>query len=262
MTGPSASWSVIAAAITLSAVTLSGQRPEIMTWNVEGQTRRAIVYPPSYDTGRAAPLVLSFHGYGDNADNFQHTGLHRAWREAIVVYFQGLPRGRGGLFGWQTERGEDDDRDLKLVDAALAGLRGEFKVDDARVYSTGFSNGANFTYLLWAERPSVFAAFAPVAGRLRPSVRPTQPKPILHIGGVRDGQILFSDQQAAIEAAKLVDGADNASSCGDGCTLFSSSAGVPVMTWIHPGGHTYPDETSPRIARFFREHPGPRTRPE
>ena len=29
--------------------------------------------------------------------------------------------------------------------------------------SAGFSNGANFTYLLWAERPEVFAAFAPVA---------------------------------------------------------------------------------------------------
>ena len=27
------------------------------------------------------------------------------------------------------------------------------------------------------------------------------------------------------------------------------------MTWIHSGGHEYPDSTSERIAKFFREHP-------
>ena len=39
-------------------------------------------------------------------------------------------------------------------------------MDETRIYATGFSNGAGFTYLLWAARPTVFAAFAPVAGRL------------------------------------------------------------------------------------------------
>ena len=152
-----------------------------------------------------------------------YTGLHRAWPEAIVVYFQGLPSSRDGLFGWQVEKRRDDDRDLRLVDAALASLRDTFEVDNARIYATGFSNGANFTYLLWAERPAVFAAFAPVAGRLRPSVQPTRPKPILHVGGVRDGQIRFTDQQDAIATAKRVDGVDGPGvSCGGGCTLFTS----------------------------------------
>jgi polyhydroxybutyrate depolymerase len=243
----------------MTAAPLLAQRSEVMTWKVDGETRRAIVYPPSHDTGRAAPLVLSFHGHGDNAENFQYTGLHREWPEAIVVYFQGLPS-RDGLFGWQIEKGQDDDRDLKLVDAAIAALRGAFKVDAARIYSTGFSNGANFTYLLWAERPSVFAAFAPVAGRLRPSVQLTEHKPILHVGGVKDRQIAFSDQEKAIEAAKRADGVDNGGSpCGDGCMLFTSPDGADVMTWIHEGGHVYPDGTSQRIAQFFRDHP---TRPK
>lgn len=250
---------VIAAMMAVAALwtdALSAQRPEAMTWKVDGQARRAIVYPPSSNVvGRPAPLVLSFHGHGDNAQNFQYTGLHRAWPEAIVVYFQGLPSSRDGLFGWQVEKGQDSDCDLKLVDAALASLREKFKVDDARIYSTGFSNGANFTYLLWAERPAVFAAFAPVAGRLRPSVQPAQPKPLLHIGGVRDVQIRFDDQRAAIETAKRVDGVKGeGASCGEGCTLFASPGGTPVMTWIHPGGHEYPDGTSELIAEFFRDH--------
>src|SRR4249919_3723003 len=99
---------------------------EVLTWTVDGNTREAIVFAPSAPTpGGKAPLIFSFHGHGDNMDNFQYTYLHRAWPEAIVVYFQGLPS-RDGLSGWQVERGEYNDRDLKLVDTALASLRKKY----------------------------------------------------------------------------------------------------------------------------------------
>jgi polyhydroxybutyrate depolymerase len=250
-------YSVIAAAMILCAHTAAAETSDVMTWKIDGETRRAIVYAPTANSaGGKAPLVLSFHGHGDNVVNFQHTDMHRAWPEAIVVYFQGLPSRRDGLSGWQVEKGQDDDRDLRLVDAALASLGGKFKVDEARIYSTGFSNGANFTYLLWAERPRVFAAFAPVAGRLRPSVQPTHPKPLFHVAGTRDGTIPFADQQDAVETARRVDSVTGkGASCGSGCMIYGSPGAVPVMTWIHSGGHEYPDSTSERIAKFFRDHP-------
>jgi poly(3-hydroxybutyrate) depolymerase len=76
-----------------------------MTWKVGDDTRSAIVYPPSRTSaGGKAPLIFSFHGRGDNMQNFQHTDMHRAWPEAIVVYFQGLPSRRDGLSGWQVEK--------------------------------------------------------------------------------------------------------------------------------------------------------------
>ena len=248
---------VIGAALAMFAHTASAQRAEIKAWRLNGETRRAIVYSPSAKSASGrAPLVFSFHGHGDDMQNFQHTDMHRAWPEAIVVYFQGLPSRSDGLAAWQVEKGQDDDRDLKLVDAALTSLRDKFKVDDARIYSTGFSNGANFTYLLWAERPGVFAAYAPVAARLRPSVQPKQPKPLFHVAGTRDAQIAFADQKAAIETALRVDGVSGkGASCGNGCTIYGSSSAAPVMTWIHPGGHEYPQGTSERIAKFFRDHP-------
>ena len=257
MTRRLAKYGVIAAAAIVCAHIASAETSQVMTWKVDSETRRAIVYAPSaISPGGKAPLVLVFHGHGDNNVNFQHTDMHVAWPEAIVVYFQGLPSRRDGLAGWQVEKGQDDDRDLKLVDAALASLRDKFKVDEARIYSTGFSNGANFTYLLWAERPRVFAAFAPVAGRLRPSVKPTQPKPLFHVAGTRDATIPFADQQEAIETARRVDGVTGkGASCGNGCTIYGSSGAAPVMTWIHSGGHDYPDSTSEQIAKFFREHP-------
>ena len=254
MTNRLAPFIVIAAAMTFPARTASA---EIMTWKVDGETRHAIVYAPSAKSaGGKASLILSFHGHGDDMENFQYTEIHRAWPEAIVVYFQGLPSRRDGLFGWQVEKGQDEDRDLELVDVALASLREKFNVDDARIYATGFSNGANFTYLLWAARPGVFAAYAPVAARLRPSVQPTQPKPLFHVAGARDATIPFADQKDAIETARRVNGVTGkGESCGNGCTIYGSAGAAPVMTWIHPGGHEYPNSTSERIAKFFRDHP-------
>ena len=247
---------MLATAMTFAAGVVSAET--VMTWRVAGETRQAIVYEPSASSpaGRS-PLVFSFHGRGDDMENFQYTRMHEAWPQAIVVYFQGLPNGEGHR-GWQVEKGQQDDRDLKLVDAALASLREKFKVDDARIYSTGFSNGASFTYLLWAERPRVFAAYAPVAGRLRPSVQLKQPKPLLHVAGRRDPQVRFADQVQAIDAALRADGvADKSASCGNECTIYGGDTATPVVTWIHPGGHTYPNGTSERIAMFFREHPRP-----
>lgn len=229
---------------------------ESLTWKVDGDVRKAIAHRPAASSpGGRSPLVLSFHGHGDNMDNFQLSNMHRAWPQAIVVYFQGLPSA-DGLSGWQTERGQDRDRDLKLVDTAIASIRQSFKVDDTRIYATGFSNGAGLTYLLWAERSSVFAAFAAVAARLRPSVELKEPRPMFHIAGERDRTIPFDVQQHAIEAAKTANGANVQTSCGSGCTIWSGGT-APVMTWIHPSGHVYPDHTSDRIAKFFREHPAP-----
>ena len=228
---------------------------QVTTWQVDGETREAIVYAPAASReGGSVPLVLAFHGFGDNMQNFQGVNLHRAWPEAIVVYFQGLER-RRGLPGWQVEQGGTDDRDLKFMDVALASLRDTYDIDDDRVYATGFSNGGMFAYLLWAERPDVFAAYAPVAASLRPSVRPTVPRPVFHVAGEHDRQVDFADQQAAIEVAVAVNGVGaQATPCGDGCTIYGPETPAPVMTMIHSGGHTYPRETSGQIVTFFQEH--------
>ena len=240
---------------TLLILGARGASAEVMRWQVDGVTREAIVYAPDASRGsRRVPLVLSFHGYGDNMQNFQHTNVHVAWPDAIVVYFQGLET-RGGLAGWQVGRGDGVDRDLKLVDVALASLRQTHNVDDERIYATGFSNGGMFTYLLWTERPDVFAAYAPVAGGLRHSVRPTQPRPLLHVAGERDRVVSFSDQRSVIEIAVEVNGVGGTTTrCGDGCTIYGPGTRAPVMTWIHSGGHVYPRGTAERIVSFFRDH--------
>ena len=225
---------------------------QVMSWQVDGVTREAIVYEPESPGSEGAPLVLAFHGFGDNMQNFQYTDLHGAWPDAIVVYFQGLER-RRGLPGWQVESGAGN-RDLELVDVALRSLHEAYDIDDSRIYATGYSNGGMFTYLLWAERPGVFAAYAPVAARLRPSVRPTQPRPVFHVAGERDRVVRFADQEAAIAVAIDVNEVETTTSCGSGCSVYGAGTAAPVMTWIHAGAHVYPRGTSERIVSFFREH--------
>lgn len=231
-------------------------RAEVVRWTIDGEAREAILMAPaSPPAGEKLPVVLSFHGHGDDMQNFQYTNVHRAWPDAVVLYVQGLPS-RDGYRGWQVTKGEYKDRDLKLVDAMLAWLHTRFAIDDDRVYATGFSNGAMFTYLLWAERPAVFAAYGPVAGRLRDGVRPAQPRPLIHVAGMRDMQVAFADQQAAITVATHVNGVDGkAAACGRGCTTYGAGTPAPVVAFLHPGGHEYPDGTSERIVTFFHDHP-------
>ena len=189
-------------AFAILAHTAAAER-KTMTWNVDGTMRRAIVYSPS-KPGAKAPLVFSFHGHGDTAQNFQSVGLQEAWPEAVVVYPQGLPSPRDGEPGWQGESGVEGDRDLKLVDQAIAELHKSFAIDDSRIYATGFSNGARFTYLLWAVRPKVFAAFGPVAGMLAPSLSLREPKPVVHIAGRQDRTNAFDVQVKTIALARRV----------------------------------------------------------
>ena len=44
----------------------------------------------------------------------------------------------------------------------------------------GILNGGLFTYLLWAERATFFAAFAPSAALLAHGYQNFKPKPVLH----------------------------------------------------------------------------------
>jgi len=250
---------VLSVMVFLMPFGVESSSAEIMRWQVNGATREAIVQAPdTAATGEPLPLVLSFHGYGDNMENFQHTNVHVVWPEAVVVYFQGLERSvfraRQGLRGWVTEPGPSN-RDLALVDVAVASLKERFRIDDDRIYATGYSNGGGFTYLLWSERAEMFAGFAPVAARLRDGVRPEVPKPVFVIAGDRDRVVQFEDQQASFELAIDVNNVrDESMECGSGCTLYGATTGTPVMVWIHQGAHVYPRGSSEGIATFFRRY--------
>src|SRR5205085_3510619 len=135
--------------------------------------------------------------------------------------------------------------------AVLTTLAEKYPVDNRRIYATGFSNGGMFTYVLWGTRAKVFAAFAPVAGRIVPAVHLAEPRPVLHVAGKQDTAVPFKDQLQAIKTARELNGAGaEGHPCGANCTIYTSTNGTPVVAYIHSGGHEYPAGTSELIVKF------------
>ena len=254
----------ILAIATATSVTTAAQTT--MTWTVDGVKREALVFSPAPTTSVIKhPLVFAFHGHGGNmqgASQLMH--LQTLWKGAIVVYPQGVNRPspvdpQGNKSGWQVEanqtNGNVGNKDLDFFDAMLATMHQKFTVDDKRVYSTGFSNGAIFSYLLWAERGKILAAIGECAGRLWDSEHLTEPRALLAIAGTADTTDPFTLQQQTIETARQVDSATGqGQACGQYCTFYPSTTQTPVKTFIHPGAHVYPPWAPAEIVKFFKAH--------
>jgi polyhydroxybutyrate depolymerase len=249
------------------------QRGTIMHWTIDGVRRDALVFAPHGTQGATKrPLVIAFHGHGGrvlSTSTLMH--IQTLWPQAIVVYPQGLntptPLDPAGTSpGWQAKAGDFGDRDLRLFDRIVATMKRSRAVDERRIFVTGFSNGAVFSLLLWAERASTIAAVAEVAGRLDPAETLTLPRRLLAVAGRRDSVAPFAVQKRTIERARRINRASGTGSpCGRYCTLYPSAIGpFPVETIIHPGGHVYPSWASIVIVRFFNPFGGPDepTRPD
>jgi polyhydroxybutyrate depolymerase len=153
----------------------------------------------------------------------------------------------------QGKAGDFGDRDLRLFDAIVATMKQTYAVNTRRIYVTGFSNGAVFSLLLWAERAKTLAAIGEVAGRLDPSEALTSPRPFLAIAGRSDAVAPFGFQKQTIQQPRLVNRAfGRGSRCGRYCTHYSWP--FPVKIFIHPGGHVYPVWASAEIVKFFKTH--------
>lgn len=233
-----------------------------LTFNVDGSERMALVYVAPPAGTNPAPLVFVFHGHGGNSRQVARSfHIEKEWPEAIVVYMQGLPTAgqltdpKGERKGWQAASGDNDDRDLKFFDAVLARLKQDHNVDAKRIYVTGHSNGGGFTYLLWLTRGDVFAAVAPCAAVAKYAMQ-LKPKSVMHIAGEKDPLVKFSWQQLMMDTVRKVNGcAATGEPWAAECTLYPSTNGTPVVTFIHPGGHVVPPSAPALIVKFFKQRP-------
>jgi polyhydroxybutyrate depolymerase len=226
---------LVAFLVALVVPVIAHAAPERLAMKIDGTDRQALVFAPG-KFASARPLLFVYHGAGDTAKNFTEVGLHEAWPDAIVVYMDGVSRGpgQGGVF--LARDASESNPELKFFDAMLTELHKRFRIDDSRVYATGFSNGARMVYLLWATRPKVFAAFAPVAGMLSAETSLQVPKPVLHVAGRADRTNAFDEQMKSVELARAANRTTN----------------TPVETYIHDGGHYWPPDTSARIVAFLK----------
>lgn len=234
--------------------------PVTVKLTVKGVERKALVYPGKAAGTEAAPVVLVFHGLtGTSGWAAKATKIHEAWPEATVAYPQGLSiysaRLKKKVPAWQPAPGRDGDRDVLFTDALLDKLAAAHKVDARRVYATGISNGALFTYVLLVARPQRFAAFAPVAGAAASVRRATIPRPVLIIQGKTDPVVKLAWAEGTRDALRALNGCgtDTAEWAPGYLSYQPCASGQPVIWHAHDGGHIWPSDASAHIVRFFKE---------
>ncbi len=162
--------------------------------------REYILYVPANYTGDSAvPLVFNFHGYTFTANDQMQYGDFRTIADTegcIIVHPQGtLFNGNThwSVGGWTAGSTADD---VGFTESLLDSLTSDYNIDLTRVYSTGFSNGGFFSFLLACQLSQKFAAVASVGGSMTPFIynncNPTHPTPILEIHGTDDGVIPYN----------------------------------------------------------------------
>jgi len=139
--------------------------------------------PKGYDRTKALPLVVAIHGgFSTAAKMEEETGLSElADREGFfVLYPNGITLFRwlqhwnaGHCCGIAMKDGVDDAGFIsKVIDQA----REHLKVDPARVYMVGFSNGGMLAHFFAAQRPEILAAVAVIAAAIGSRPSPSEPE--------------------------------------------------------------------------------------
>lgn len=173
-----------------------GQALQQRTLNVGGVERSYYLYVPTALRGAQAPLVVAFHGGGQDVERFaMGVGLQAmADRYGFVMAVpEGIQKswntGSPHPQGYAEENGVND---LAFVSALLDDVLALGVANPARVFAMGVSRGGMMTYHAACAMPSRFAAIAAVAGTLSSGICPNpQGVSLLHIHGTADERVPF-----------------------------------------------------------------------
>lgn len=230
------------------------------TVDVNGASRAYIIdVPEGIKPKTPVPLLFDFHGFGHSAAGVWKVSKFKelAARDGfITVYPDGLPvhlLDRDGQ-GWEIFTAESN-RDLAFTTQLLDSLERTYCIDRARVFATGFSNGAFFSNLLGCTMPERFAAVAPVSGgRITVPCDPTRGVPVLIHHGRQDELVPIEQarQERDVWLGKnrchehVADGCEQHRDCRDG---------AEVVYCEEDFAHHWPVAATERIWEFFRKHP-------
>jgi polyhydroxybutyrate depolymerase len=244
-------WLLMTAAVVFNPV-----HADRLEFDVKGIAREALVHAGRKVDTAPAPLVILFHGRGDNAHDFSTAvRLHKDWPEAIVAYPQGLTReDENGQRGWLGAHGrEDSNHDLALVDKLLEELPRRYPVNPRQIYAGGFSNGGRLTFVLWAHNPTPFAGFV-VVGSLSPELPGVKvPRPIMYLFG-RDEPAQYQDawSQTVLSLVARNRSIDSHREWARDFYEFpASEGGASTIINRYKAGHIWPHQGNRHIIRFF-----------
>jgi polyhydroxybutyrate depolymerase len=254
----------VAAELSSGSADLSaGLHTGWMTENyTSGTYNRTFEYyvPTSYTGLEAVPLLFSFHGLGSSGDEqrdltkfdvlAERQGFIAVFPDATVLNASDYPEAElppltGANIQWNLG-GESlqyyaDIDDVGFVSDMISWFETDYNVDSGRIYSTGMSDGALFSYCLAFNLTGTFAAIAPVCAPMPWGFDTpvTSPITVILMQGTAD-PLLFYDGYGGL-GGNVTYSVDETIAywCGvDGINM--TNPGPEVTTW----GATTSDPTS------------------
>jgi polyhydroxybutyrate depolymerase len=154
-----------------------------------GETRRYLLHvPDSYSSSTPTSLVISLHGA------WLYPGMQKrltGWNDLadkngfIVVY----PRATGFPRVWRLTPGAGLETEKRFFTDLIDDLSSRFNIDPARIYVTGYSNGAAMAFMLSCTAADRVAAVGMVATAIVPwdwCQGGDRPMPMLAFHGTAD----------------------------------------------------------------------------
>jgi len=166
---------------------------------VDGHERSYLLDVPK-QLKPGAGLVLVCHGFGGSAEDMRSwAGFSKILdsHRFVVAYPNGLLDAKGKR-NFQVEYQFQDPKinDVKFAQQLIAHLVKQYTLDPKRVFSTGMSNGADFSYYLARQKNPLIRAIAPIAGCMMVGWDKTLTAknriPILEVHGTKDNVTLWN----------------------------------------------------------------------
>jgi polyhydroxybutyrate depolymerase len=240
---------ILAAALDQAQAPLPAGKGRYVQTVASGDLQREFVVdvPTAYDGKTPLPVVVVLHGWTGTdvlAEKYTRMAEESEKGSFIAIFPQGLgkPNYLGWNVGWIDLTGQKKD-DVKFVSDALDYVEKELKVDTAREYVCGHSNGAFLANLVGSQLGNRVAAVASVAGTIGNTRQqipdPVAPVSVLLIHGMADNMVSYAGDSKALlrgigarESAKWWAKEDG---CGP-LANESTSDGGNVITTIYSGG--------------------------
>jgi len=239
--------------------------------------------PPSYDGMKRTPLVLNWHGLTSNAQqqeffsNFDPV----ADDEGLIVVYPNSPDASWNAGTCCASNAPTRD-DVGFARALVAEISSKACIDPKRIYAMGMSNGGFMSFRLGCDAADLFAAIAPVAGKIGiTGCQPARPIPLLAFHGTADTLVAYSTGGLSPDMLTVPDTARKwaeLDACTKGpdvslergnvrCEAWSSCQGGTSVTLctVDGGGHCWPGQSfcpyppstvdvdaSREIATFFK----------
>jgi polyhydroxybutyrate depolymerase len=226
---------------------------------LDGYDRRYILrLPQSYSTDKPWPLIFALHGNGGDVTYWDSQGGDRDIRaafadEAIIVVAEAIDH------QWRDYNADPStwpariELELNYFDTVLDEARTQLCIDDANVFSMGFSGGGSFSGVLGCRREYIRGIA--VGGSViyfEPADCVSAPAAWITIGEMET----TPEREAFRDFFRDLAGCAATSMPGmpDGCVGYDDcNAETPVTFCSHPAGHEWPSIGTDATKAFFEQ---------